>query len=86
MNILIVASEAAPFSKTGGLADVCGSLPVELNRSGNQCALIIPAYKQTLQKGFDIQDPGLRFSAPVGDKTVEGRILKAVVPGTDTPV
>ena len=86
MNILIVASEAAPFSKTGGLADVCGSLPVEMNRSGNQCALIIPAYRQTLQKGFDIQDPGLKFSAPVGDKTVEGRILKAVVPGSNTPV
>ena len=34
MNILVATSEAIPFAKTGGLADVCGSLPIELARLG----------------------------------------------------
>ena len=45
MNILLAASEAVPFAKTGGLADVCGALPVELNRLGHRAALILPAYR-----------------------------------------
>ena len=32
MNILLATSEAVPFAKTGGLADVCGALPIELAR------------------------------------------------------
>lgn len=86
MNILIAASEAAPFSKTGGLADVCGALPIELNKLGHTCTLLIPAYRQTLQKGFDIQNPGLKFTVPIGDKTVEGQVLEAFIPGTNTRV
>ena len=36
MNILLATSEAVPFAKTGGLADVCGALPVELARLGHE--------------------------------------------------
>ena len=32
MNILLATSEAVPFAKTGGLADVCGAVPIELAR------------------------------------------------------
>ena len=32
LKILFVTSEAAPFIKTGGLADVCGSLPFALQK------------------------------------------------------
>lgn len=45
MNILYVASEAAPFIKTGGLADVAGSLPQELNKIGDDCRVVIPLYE-----------------------------------------
>ena len=34
MKVLIVASEAHPFIKTGGLGDVIGALPIELKRKG----------------------------------------------------
>lgn len=44
MKILFVASEAAPFAKTGGLADVIGSLPKELKRQGMDVRVIIPKY------------------------------------------
>jgi len=46
MNILMVASEAAPFAKTGGLADVLGALPAALHERGENVAVVIPAYRE----------------------------------------
>jgi starch synthase len=45
MKILMVASEAAPFAKTGGLADVLGALPLALAERGEQVAVVLPAYR-----------------------------------------
>ncbi len=44
-KILMVASEAAPFAKTGGLADVLGSLPSALSSLGEQVAVLLPLYR-----------------------------------------
>ncbi len=44
----MVASEAAPFVKTGGLADVLGSLPAALVKRGNEVAVVIPRYRTAL--------------------------------------
>jgi starch synthase len=41
----MVASEAMPFCKTGGLADVMGALPVALHERGEQVAVVMPAYR-----------------------------------------
>jgi starch synthase len=46
MNILMVASEATPFAKTGGLADVLGALPGALAERGEQIAVVLPAYRE----------------------------------------
>ncbi len=46
MKILYVASEATPFIKTGGLADVAGSLPQALQREGIDVTVVIPKYGQ----------------------------------------
>jgi starch synthase len=40
----MVASEAAPFAKTGGLADVVGSLPAALKALGHEVAVLLPRY------------------------------------------
>ena len=40
----MVSSEAAPFAKTGGLADVVGSLPAALRSLGDEVAVVIPRY------------------------------------------
>ena len=42
MKICFVASECAPFVKTGGLADVVGSLPREIARAGEDVRVILP--------------------------------------------
>lgn len=44
LKVLFVASEAAPFAKTGGLGDVTSSLPKELRRQGIDARVIIPKY------------------------------------------
>jgi starch synthase len=44
MKVLFAASEAVPFIKTGGLADVIGSLPKELTRQGLDVRVILPKY------------------------------------------
>ena len=51
MNILMVASEATPFAKTGGLADVLGGLPQALAGYGEQVAVVIPAYRGNFYPG-----------------------------------
>lgn len=44
IKVLFVSSEALPFSKTGGLADVVGSLPQSLKRKGVDCRIVTPLY------------------------------------------
>jgi starch synthase len=58
MKVVFCASEAVPFSKTGGLADVAGALPLELASLGIEVVLIVPKYSSvrvsgTLLRPFD---------------------------------
>lgn len=52
MNILICASEAAPFAKTGGLADVIGALPKALKANGVDARVIMPYYSSIKRKNL----------------------------------
>jgi starch synthase len=43
-SIVFVTAEAAPYSKTGGLGDVCGSLPIALAARGHRVMVVSPRY------------------------------------------
>lgn len=53
MNILYVASEAAPFIKTGGLADVAGSLPKAIKQHGHDIRVVLPLYSKIAKQYRD---------------------------------
>ncbi len=64
LNIVFVASEAAPLAKTGGLADVAGSLPHALKRLGHDVTVMIPYYrKQIRASGVKIKK--MKASIPI---------------------
>lgn len=50
MNILFISTEAEPFAKSGGLGDVIGSLPGELNKLGTDARVMLPLYKSIRDK------------------------------------
>lgn len=69
MNILFVSSEVAPFSKTGGLADVSAALPAALAELGHDVTVVTPLYGSVDDRGLrSVGRPySLRF--PFGDFT-----------------
>ena len=50
MKILYATSEAVPFCKTGGLADVAGSLPPALAEQGAEVAVVLPLYQRVKER------------------------------------
>ena len=69
MRILMVASEAAPFAKTGGLADVVGALPRALARLGQHVDVVLPRYR-----GILAGNSVARLTVPLG-----GQVAKATI-------
>lgn len=77
-NILFVTSEAYPLIKTGGLADVSGSLPIALKALRKDIRIIMPAYRSAIRQAkklgfasFDLE------GIPASVRLLEGRL-----PGT----
>ena len=60
MKILFVASEAAPFVKTGGLGDVIGALPRALAARGHDILVVLPKYVQIDAQAHGLRDTGRR--------------------------
>jgi len=87
LNILITASEAVPFAKEGGLADVVGALPKFLKAQGHDVRVVMPRYYKVDREKFQLRQlPGVLVvpMGVIGDMycgVLEGRL-----PGTDVPV
>lgn len=68
MNIVLAASEAFPFCKTGGLADVVGALCQQFaSRKGNKVILFLPHYRNIVRVSSLKVVPGV-YLIPIGDR------------------
>lgn len=83
LRIALLTSEAVPFAKTGGLADVAGALPNALNRLGQRATVILPCHRSAWKAGVPIRATGITAQVPVGTALVNADFLEAVVPDRD---
>ena len=74
MNIVFATSEMVPFAKTGGLADVCGSLPPALAKKGQKVKVFLPKYKMVDTKRFPLETVLDLISVVIGEETVTGKV------------
>lgn len=88
MKIAFVATEAVPYAKTGGLADVAGSLPGELEKLGCEVKLFIPKYfvidelKHGLYYNWDIGEMPVRINNIIRPV----HIHQSILPGSNVEV
>ena len=80
LNLLFACSEAQPLIKTGGLADVAGSLPVALSEMGHDVRMVLPAYPNAVAKAIPLTTtttlelPGYRGVVRVLEGVLSGRV------------
>jgi starch synthase len=74
MKILFASSEAVPFAKTGGLADVSGALPRALAQMGHEVFLILPKYRQVDEKHLNLIKTGISLKVPISQKVEMGEV------------
>ncbi|PIQ85916.1 MAG: glycogen synthase GlgA [Candidatus Omnitrophica bacterium CG11_big_fil_rev_8_21_14_0_20_45_26] len=74
MEIVFITAEMEPFAKTGGLADVCGSLPQEIVALGHRVSVFLPKYRSVSEHKYSLElllDP---IDIPVGTEVETGRL------------
>jgi starch synthase len=79
MRILMVASEAVPFAKTGGLADVAGALPRALARLGHDVEVVMPRYR-----GITAGERVGRITVTLGNQPLDAGVFAVSSDGVRT--
>ncbi len=86
MNILLVSAEVAPYAKTGGLADITGSLPVEWKKAGENPIVIMPKYGFINVEKYNIVPLDITLVVPVGYWEEYARLWAGTMPGSEVPI
>ncbi|XP_078444747.1 starch synthase 2 [Wolffia australiana] len=79
MNIILVAAECAPWSKTGGLGDVAGALPKALAKRGHRVMVVVPRYGNYTEP----QEIGVRKYYKVDGQDMEVTFFHAYIDRVD---
>lgn len=77
LHIVMICPEIVPFAKTGGLADMTGSLAIALHNLGHRVSMVMPAYPQILRAGVPIHQPGIHLEVPMGGWKESAEVLTA---------
>ena len=78
-NILFAASECVPFIKTGGLADVVGSLPKDFDKTKYDVRVVIPKYTCMKQEWKDKMEYVTHFYMDIAGQDQYVGVLKTVL-------
>ena len=74
MKILLASSEVHPYSKTGGLADMVGSLGKALARAGHKVGIATPLYLGIRERFPRLQKTDLSLDFPLGLRPMHGEV------------
>ena len=85
LRVCFCTSEAVPFAKTGGLADVAGALPAALAEDGCDVRVVLPGYRAIDRAKWAFRTIG-RTSVPLGTRQTEVEFLEGRLPGRPVPV
>ncbi len=76
MKVLVASSEIVPFAKTGGLADVTGSLPKALRKIGVEADCVLPLYRSVDRERFSLAQSGPPVRVPLGHRVETGAVME----------
>jgi len=85
LKVLFLSSEVMPFAKTGGLADVAGSLPIALKRAGVDVRLVMPFYRTIKEGAYENHMLIKDIEIPFGESILKANIFETLL-GADIPV
>lgn len=85
LKILFLSAEVVPFAKTGGLADVAGSLPKAIRALGHDIRVCMPRYGRIDRARFGLREVVPSFEVPLDRGTEPASIWEGVI-GRDVPV